>query len=544
MIPVFLNCCLGMLLGLYGVDEAISVSTKALLPVQPLAQAKLQELERRARIGEAQSAKKLGELYETGEEGASKDPAKAFEWFSRAANLGDLYALEKIAWDLINGEGTPANPNEGARRFREAADRGSGYAMYNLGWLHEQGKGVAKDDALALAWYRKGAEAGNEDAMSALGWLMENGRGGPKDDAGAAQLYFQASEKGHAQAKTNLGWLFVEGRGVPTKSLPVALNLFTEAAAMGNARAMGNLGYLHENGLGISKNPEVAFSYFSQSADLGDVSSQAHLGWMLERGIGTPIAVSVAAVWYEKAGDQGDQGAAMQAARLHLYQKGTGLAPEKGMEILQSLVRQGFIPAFGNLAGEYLAGRVVKKNPQEAERLLHLGVDQGSPAAAFMLEQLYRNGVDLPKNPEREQHFARRARELLSLAVAGGDLQAKAIQSELKIRERSSAEGAESLPELQRKAKAGDPAALFALGLVYQNRGAGLKADMKRAFDCFEKAAGLGFPPAKFQAGLYTEQGWGVAKNLKKALEYYKKAAEDGNPQAMERIQALGPRGE
>lgn len=413
-----------MLLGASGVDEARSTSTQALLPIEPLAQAKLKELERKAALGEAQSAKKLGELYETGEEGVPKDEVKAFEWFSRAADLGDLFGLEKMAWDLVNGAGTPANPKEGFRRFKEATDRGSGYAMYNLGWLYEQGKGLPQDDALAAVWYRKAVESDNDDAMAALGWLMENGRGVPKDDAGAAQLYFKASEKGNAQAKTNLGWLFVEGRGVPTKSLPVALNLFSEAAAMGNARAMGNLGYLHENGLGISKNPEVAFGYFIKSADLGDVSSQSHLGWMLENGIGTSIDLGTAANWYGKAGDQGDQFASMQAARLHLHKEGKDLAPAKGIEILQALAKQGYVPALGNLAGEFLSGRRIPKNPQEAERLLNLAVERGSPAAAFMLEQLYRSGSDLPKNAEREQHFARKARELLPLAVAAGDLQA------------------------------------------------------------------------------------------------------------------------
>lgn len=513
--------------------------SKAILSPKPLQQAKIDDLERRAALGEAQSAVKLGQLFEDGEEGVPKNPATAFSWFSRAAELGDLFGLEKMAWDLVNGAGTPINLKEGAKRFREAADRGSGYAMYNLGWMHERGIGTPKADGQAVVWYQKGAEAGHEEAMTALGWLMENGRGLPKDEAGAAQLYFRASEQGNAQAKCNLGWLFVEGRGVAMKSIPVALDLLTTAAEMGNARAMGNLGYLHENGIEISKNTEVAFSYFKRSAELGDAQSQAHLGWMLETGTGTPRDVGAASSWYERAGAQGDRDAALRVAWLNLTQDGKGLEKARGMEALRELVKLGFAPAFVHLANEFIAGTNVPKDPQEAERLLTQAVDLENYGAAHQLEEWYRNGTNLPKNPDREAYFAKKKRELVATWVSRGDPSAKAFQAELEIRESGGGREKDSLLELQRKAKAGDLGALFALGLAYQNRGAGLKADLKRAFDCFVKGAQAGFPPAKFQVGLYYEQGWGVPKNLRKALDWYHEARAEGNALASERIQVL-----
>ena len=63
-----------------------------------------------------------------------QDEAKAFEWYKRAAELGD-------------------------------AD-----AMFNLGLCFEDGRGVAKDEAKAFKLYKRAAELGNDHANERLQW--------------------------------------------------------------------------------------------------------------------------------------------------------------------------------------------------------------------------------------------------------------------------------------------------------------------------------------------------------------------------------------
>jgi hypothetical protein len=194
------------------------------------------------------------------------------------------------------------------------------------------------------------------------------------------------------------------------------------------------------------------------------------------------------------------------------------------------------------LSEEYLRGKHVPKNPRAAERWLEQAVERGNLYAAQRLEMLYREGKDISRNPERESHFARRKHELLSTALSQGDLAAKALKAELDIQKAASGAQGESLSESKQKAQKGDPAASFTLGLVYQNGGKGIRPNLKRAFQCFEKAAGAGFPPAMFQVGLYFEQGWGVPRNHEKAMQWYRRAAVAGSPQAMERLQSAGQR--
>ena len=68
----------------------------------------------------------LGNCYEYGKGGLTKDEAKAVIWYEKAAEAGNTTA------------------------------------MFNLGNCYEYGKGgLTKDEAKAVEWYRKAAEGGN-----------------------------------------------------------------------------------------------------------------------------------------------------------------------------------------------------------------------------------------------------------------------------------------------------------------------------------------------------------------------------------------------
>ena len=80
----------------------------------------------------------LGNCYEYGKGGLTKDEAKAVIWYEKAAEAG--------------------NAN----------------AMNNLGYAYDYGKGgLTKDEAKAVEWYRKAAEGGNFWAAVRLQELEE-----------------------------------------------------------------------------------------------------------------------------------------------------------------------------------------------------------------------------------------------------------------------------------------------------------------------------------------------------------------------------------
>lgn len=108
----------------------------------------------------------------------------------------------------------------------------------------------------------------------------------------------------------------------------------------------------------------------------------------------------------------------------------------------------------------------------------------------------------------------------------------------------SSAGPATSIPAeagpvpLREAAEAGDARAMFEIGSRYAN-GRGVKADMQKAAEWYEKAAALGFAPAQYRTGNLYEKGIGVTRDVKKAQDWYRQAAAQGNAGAMHNLAVL-----
>ena len=87
-------------------------------------------------------------------------------------------------------------------------------------------------------------------------------------------------------------------------------------------------------------------------------------------------------------------------------------------------------------------------------------------------------------------------------------------------------------------AQQNDPLALFEIGSRLSD-GRGVTADVNAARQWYEKAAALGFAPAKYVLGNIYEKGIGVSKDIEKAKQYYLDAAKAGNISAMHNLAVL-----
>jgi localization factor PodJL len=91
---------------------------------------------------------------------------------------------------------------------------------------------------------------------------------------------------------------------------------------------------------------------------------------------------------------------------------------------------------------------------------------------------------------------------------------------------------------LREAAEAGDAKAIFEIGARYAD-GRGVKTDLKKAAEWYEKSAELGLAPAQYRAGNFYEKGLGVARDVKKAKTWYQLAANQGNASAMHNLAVL-----
>jgi TPR repeat protein len=83
----------------------------------------------------------------------------------------------------------------------------------------------------------------------------------------------------------------------------------------------------------------------------------------------------------------------------------------------------------------------------------------------------------------------------------------------------------------EKKAARGDAAALYNLGLMYE-QGYGVVQDKYQAAGCYRKAAEKGHVQAQYRLSYLYSHGQGVPRDLQRATGCCEKAAEPGDPGA------------
>jgi TPR repeat protein len=117
--------------------------------------------------GQHESATKMGVRYLLGR-GVPQDNAKAFSYFLSAANEGDPFAENEVAYLYAAGKGTSQDYAKAFVYYQKAANHGLASAQYNLGLLYINGLGTAPDKVMAQQWLQKAAVHGFEPAKQAL----------------------------------------------------------------------------------------------------------------------------------------------------------------------------------------------------------------------------------------------------------------------------------------------------------------------------------------------------------------------------------------
>ena len=124
-----------------------------------------------AQAGDPEAQNIIGMYYEQAFGDMKKNPAKALEWFTKAAEQDNLDAQVNVANYYFEGRSgiVPQDYDNALTWFRKAAEKGSAFAMFRLGEYYEKGYGsVEKDIVEAVKWYSKAKENGSKDAEARL----------------------------------------------------------------------------------------------------------------------------------------------------------------------------------------------------------------------------------------------------------------------------------------------------------------------------------------------------------------------------------------
>lgn len=199
-------------------------------------------------------------------EGTAKDPEKAqqlkksvFARLRRDADKGDTHAIVEFAEGYSSSE-IESTRNFAFRWFSKAADAGDIYGMERLGWAHYMGVGTSRDVQKALEWFQKAAEFGHPAAQSWLGNIYLTGRDFPADYGVALKWNKLAAASGDFDGVVQLADQLKYGLGTPA-DLTESYRLYKLAADADIVKGVVNLAHMTEVGAGCKADHQLALRY-------------------------------------------------------------------------------------------------------------------------------------------------------------------------------------------------------------------------------------------------------------------------------------------
>ena len=127
----------------------------------------IDQLQKDAEQGNVMAQYVLGCCY-NGDRGFPKDPAKAAQWWGRAAASGNADAQFCLGLSCFLGQGVAKNADEAVQWWRKAADQDHADAQYFLGLCYNTGIGLPKSTLQAVYWLKQSARHGNGAAVGKL----------------------------------------------------------------------------------------------------------------------------------------------------------------------------------------------------------------------------------------------------------------------------------------------------------------------------------------------------------------------------------------
>lgn len=257
-----------------------------------------------ADLGDSDGLFGLGLLYYKGW-GRDTDYQEALKWFKKSAEQNNAFAQEMIGWMHQYGKGLDKNYEEAFKWYRQSANKGNVLAQFDLAELYFYGRGVTKDYSKAVYWLRKSAEQGDDRAQAKLGYMFINGFGVNKDYAEAFEWISKSAAQGNSNGLYYLGQMYMHGQGVEADN-EEAKKQFEKSADKGNTFSQNMLGEMYKDGIGVNKDHKKAFELFKKSAEGGNIRGATNLAYMYHKGLGTAINLDEAIKWYGKAAAKGD----------------------------------------------------------------------------------------------------------------------------------------------------------------------------------------------------------------------------------------------
>ncbi len=150
----------------------------------------VQLLEEEWQKGDPKAYTVLGEIYQYGDYGVSKNFQKAKYCYEQASKHGDPYALVRLGIMYQRGEGVTQNHKKAIELYEDSAKRGSAQAYRSIGIMYDNGFGVSINHVKAVEFYEKGLANGDVKAALSLYIAYRDGKGVKPNPAKAYEYIY------------------------------------------------------------------------------------------------------------------------------------------------------------------------------------------------------------------------------------------------------------------------------------------------------------------------------------------------------------------
>ncbi len=425
--------------------------------------------------------------------------ARAFEYYAKAAELGDDHAQYQMAFKAF----TQNKIDKGVYWLELAAELGNEAAMEELANCYMQGRGVAKDFAKAVRMYEPLALLGRQAACLKLADIYEKGKGGVARDAKKAFHCYKRAYRPHLPGARQIVDLYLcselDELQNPHKAYHMLEDLLDSfksdnydqylqlqqllkfgnddfsiiwgrelkacehRARSGDAKAQHQLAVYHLRGEYNSKDVKKAFEYLKQAEKGGSAEVLLDLALYYHKGIAAP---------------------ADHAKAIEYYEKAIAAQPDGKMYLFASL--------FAKQNEHYRHGMT------QGKQYLQIACEKGEPDAIFF--KYIKPDAFLLREPEA-------LRALCALADTGHF-----------------------------------PAEFVMMNTLTGHAAPKDKETAERALTYTFALAERGYAAAQFKLGVYYQEGVasvGLAPNREKAIKWFSYAARGGHKWAQNRLRKL-----
>ncbi|XP_033041460.1 protein sel-1 homolog 2 isoform X3 [Trachypithecus francoisi] len=432
---------------------------------------------------------------------SQKQKEEAYLLFAKAADMGNLKAMEKMADALLFGNFGMQNITAAIQLYESLAKEGSCKAQNALGFLSSYGIGMEYDQAKALIYYTFGSAGGSMMSQMILGYRYLSGINVLQNCEVALSYYkkvadhiadtFEKSE-GIPVEKVSLGQLHLIGRKGLDQDYHKALHYFLKAAKAGSANAMAFIGKMYlEGNAAAPQNNATAFKYFSMAASKGNAIGLHGLGLLYFYGKGVPVNYAEALKYFQKAAEKGWPDAQFQL---------------------------GFM---------YYSGSGIWKDYKLAFKYFYLASQSGQPLAIYYLAEMYATGTGVVRS-------CRTAVELYKGVCELGHWAEKFLTAYFAYKD---GDIDSSLVQYALLAEMGYEVAQSNLAFILESKKANILEKEKMypmALLLWNRAAIQGNAFARVKIGDYHYYGYGTKKDYQTAATHYSTAADKyHNAQAM-----------